>query len=393
MNELSPDEPGADEPGLDELGPETLAAQALGQEDPVAGDLVPPIHVATTFARGEDYSLPDGRSYIRDHGATQAQVEALLCQLEGGFEALSFSSGLAACTAPFHALHHGDHVLVSDTIYHGVLSWLEAFAAARGIDYDLFPAGDLVAFGAAIRPGVTRLVWLETPANPVWTVTDIAAFSGVAHQNDVLVAVDSTCATPVLSRPVEYGADIVCHSATKYLNGHSDVLAGMLVAARDSAFWQRIRAHRLLAGSVLGSMEAWLLMRGMRTLFLRVRQQSASALALAEFLAAHPAVEKVHYPGLSTDPGHAVASRQMSGGYGGMLSLLVPGGREEAIAVACRARVFKRATSLGGVESVLEHRKTSESDITSTPENLIRVSVGIERVGDLIGDFKRMLAG
>jgi cystathionine gamma-synthase len=373
--------------------PETLAAQALGEEDSSTGELVAPIHVATTFARRDDYSLPAGRSYIRDLGATQEQVEQLLCSLEGGFEALCFASGMAACTAPFHALAQGDHVLVSDTIYHGVLSWLTAFAEARGLSYDLFPAGNSDAFAAMIRPGETRMVWLETPANPVWTVTDIAAIADIAHGHGVFVAVDSTCATPVLTRPIDFGADLVCHSATKYLNGHSDVLAGMLVAARDSDFWQRIRQHRLLAGSVLGSMEAWLLMRGMRTLYLRVRQQSASALELAQWLESRDNVEKVHYPGLPGDPGHAVACRQMAGGFGGMLSFLVPGGREEAIAVACRARVFKRATSLGGVESLLEHRKTSESDITGTPDNLIRVSVGIERVEDLVDDFAHMLAG
>ena len=372
--------------------PETLAVQALGLEDPVSGALVPPVHMATTFARRDDYSLPDGRSYIRDHGATQEQVEQVIQTLEGGFDAMSFSSGLAACTAPFHALEAGDHVLVSDTIYHGVLSWLAEFAGARGLGYDLFPAGDLERFRRMIRPGTTRLVWLETPANPVWTVTDIAAFSDIAHAHDVWVAVDSTCATPVLTRPIEFGADFVCHSASKFLNGHSDVLAGMLVAAADSAYWQRIRRHRLLAGAMLGSMEAWLLLRGLRTLYLRVRQQSASALALASWLVEHPGVEQVFYPGLPRDPGHEIACRQMSGGFGGMLSILVPGGRGEAIAVTCRAKVFKRATSLGGVESVLEHRKTSESDVTSTPENLIRISAGIEDIGDLVGDLERMLA-
>ncbi len=372
--------------------PETLAVQALGLEDPVSGALVPPVHMSTTFARRDDYSLPDGRSYIRDHGATQEQVEQVIRTLEGGYDAISFSSGLAACTAPFHALDTGDHVLVSDTIYHGVLSWLAEFAGARGIEYDLFPAGDLERFAGMIRPGVTRLVWLETPANPIWTVTDIAAVSDIAHAQGIRVAVDSTCATPVLTRPIEFGADFVCHSATKYLNGHSDVLAGMLVAAADSAHWQRIRRHRLLAGSMLGSMEAWLLLRGLRTLYLRVRQQSTNALALAGWLAEHPRVERVFYPGLPLDPGHETACSQMSGGFGGMLSILVPGGRSEAVAVTCKASVFKRATSLGGVESVLEHRKTSEADVTSTPENLIRISAGIEHIDDLIGDFERMLA-
>lgn len=371
--------------------PETLAAQALGQEDRETGALVPPIHVSTTFARLSDYSLADNRSYIRDHGPTQEQVESLLCQLENGADAMSFSSGLAACTAAFHALEFGDHVVVSDTIYHGVLSWLVQFATARGLEYSLFNAGDEKQFEAAIRPGKTKLAWLETPANPTWAVTDIAAFSEIAHRHDVLVAVDSTCATPVLSQPIELGADLVCHSATKYLNGHSDVLAGMLVTAKEDALWSRIRQHRLLAGAVLGSFEAYLLMRGMRTLFVRVRKQCENALALARFADTHPGVEKVHYPGLNSDPGHRIACSQMKGGFGGMLSILVPGDRNRAIAVACKARVFKRATSLGGVESVLEHRKTSEGDLTKTPDNLIRISAGIEHGEDLIADLEQML--
>lgn len=371
--------------------PETLAAQALGEDDKETGGLVRPIHVSTTFARNQDYALPDDRSYIRDHGATQAQAEAVVCELEGGADAISFSSGMAACTAAFHALDTGDHVAVAATIYHGVLSWLEEFAAARGISYTLFESGNTHAFEQAIIPGRTKLVWLETPANPTWEVTDIASIASVASKQNIKVAVDSTCATPVLTRPITFGADLVCHSATKYLNGHSDVLAGMLVTATKDDFWNRIRRHRLLGGAMLGSLEAFLLMRGMRTLFVRVRQQCESALAIAQYLNAHPAVEHVYYPGLDTDPGHEIASRQMQGGFGGMLSILVPGGRQEAIAVANKALVFKRATSLGGVESVLEHRKTSETDATTTPENLIRISVGLEHVDDLIGDFEQML--
>ena len=371
--------------------PATLAAQSLGEEDPETGALVRPIHVSTTFARDSEYRLADDRSYIRDHGPAQSQAEDVIQALEGGEDCLLFASGLAACTAPFHVLNAGDHAVVSRVLYHGVLSWLETFAAARGISYTLFETGDLEAFEAAIQPGKTRLAWLETPANPTWAVTDIAAFSKVAHQHDLIVCVDSTCATPVLTQPLAFGADIVCHSATKYLNGHSDVLAGALVCARVNPFWERIRQHRLLGGATLGSLESYLLTRGIRTMFVRVRQQCENALEIARYLADHPGVERVHYPGLVDDPGHEVASRQMEGGFGGMLSFLVPGGREEAIAVACRARVFKRATSLGGVESVLEHRKTSENDTTDTPENLIRVSVGIEALEDLIADFAQML--
>ena len=370
---------------------QTLAVQALGWQDEQTGGVIRPIHVTTTFARNPDYSLPDDRAYLRDHGPTQAHVESVLCALEGGFEALSFASGMAACTAPFHALRQGDHALVSDTVYHGVLSWLAEFAAARGIEYDLFAAGNLEHVAQAIRPGRTRLVWLETPANPSWAITDIAAISEIAHAAGALVAVDSTVATPVLTRPIEHGADIVCHSATKYLNGHSDVMAGMLVAAKDSDYWQTIRKHRLYAGSVLSSIDAYLLLRGMRTLYLRVAEQSRSAAKIAAFLHRHKQVEAVLYPGLPSHPGHAIARRQMRGGYGGMLSFLVPGGRQAAIACIARAAIFKRATSLGGVESLLEHRKTSEPDLTATPDNLIRISTGIEAVEDLIADLAQML--
>ncbi|NKB76329.1 MAG: aminotransferase class V-fold PLP-dependent enzyme [Gammaproteobacteria bacterium] len=375
------------------LSTETRISQALGHEDTTTGAVVSPIHVSTTYARLDDYSLPDDRSYIRDHGLAQSLPEAMLCELEGGAQALSFSSGIAACTAAFHALHQGDHIAVSDTIYHGVLSWLEHFAEARGLKYTLFNASNLDEFANLIAHTPTKLVWFETPANPTWNIADIAAISEIAHQHEVIVAVDSTCATPVLCRPIEWGADLVCHSATKYLNGHSDVLAGMLVTAKDTPFWQRIKQHRLMAGPTLASLEAHLLVRGMRTLFLRVRKQCENAMALASYLESHRKVEYVCYPGLESNPGHEIAKKQMSGGYGGMLSVLIPGGREEAIAVACKARVFKRATSLGGVESLLEHRKTSESESTKTPENLIRISVGIEDINDLIQDWKQMLDG
>ena len=375
------------------LSNETQIAQALGREDPVTGAVVPPIHVSTTFARHDDYSLADGRSYIRDHGPAQSLPEAMVCKLEGGADAMSFSSGIAACTAAFHALSHGDHVAVSETIYHGVLAWLDEFAEQRGIHYTLFDPTQPDALEAIVETRKTRLVWFETPANPTWLVADIAALCDVAHRHGAMAAVDSTAATPVLTRPIEFGADLVCHSATKYLNGHSDVLAGILVTAEETSFWQRIKTHHHLAGPTLASLEAYLLARGMRTLFLRVERQCANAMALAEFLNAHPNVEYVNYPGLPGDPGHEIAKKQMSNGFGGMLSVGIPGGRQAAIDVACRAQVFKRATSLGGVESLLEHRKTSESDHTSTPENLIRVSVGIEHIDDLIADWKQMLEG
>jgi cystathionine gamma-synthase len=374
------------------LSAQTLAAQALGLEDRETGAIVVPVHVATTYARDDDYVLPDGeRNYIRDKGPGQEHVEAVITALEGGAEALSFGSGIAACTAAFHALNYGDELAVSDTIYHGVLVWLDEFARQRGLVVHSFCAGDLDDLERVLRANSCKLVWFETPANPTWAVMDIAAAADLAHHYGALLSVDSTCATPVLTQPINLGADIVAHSATKFLNGHSDVLAGLLVTAKQDALWERIRDHRAYAGAMLSARDAHMLTRGMRTLYLRVERQCENALRLAHYLEAHSKVEHVYYPGLANDPGHEVARRQMKGGFGGMLSLLIPGGREEAIAVARKARVFKRATSLGGVESLLEHRKTSESEHTKTPENLIRVSVGIESIDDLIADWEQML--
>ncbi|NQV45211.1 MAG: aminotransferase class I/II-fold pyridoxal phosphate-dependent enzyme [Rhodospirillales bacterium] len=375
------------------LKPETLAAQALGIEDETTGAIVPPIHLSTTYVRNDDYEKTQGRSYIRDQGPTQQHAEQVVAALEGGAQALSFGSGIAACTAAFHALKRGERAAVSRTIYHGVLSWLEIFAGDRGLGVDYFDAGDLAGLQSAVAGGDTRLVWLETPANPTWAITDIKAAAEIAHGAGAMVAVDSTAATPVLTRPLTLGADLVCHSATKFLNGHSDVIGGMLVTGDDqSELWSRIHQHRLYAGPVLGSFEAFLLTRGIRTLYLRVRRQCENAITIARFLETHPKVERVHYPGLQSFPGHEIAMQQMDGGFGGMLSFQVPGGRTEAIETAKRARVFKRATSLGGVESLIEHRKSSESDVTSTPENLIRVSSGIEDVDDLMADLDNMLA-
>ena len=372
---------------------ETLAAQALGIEDQETGAIVPPIHTATTYARDENYNKPQDRSYIRSGGPTQQHAEQIINALEGGQDALCFASGIAACVAPFHAMRPGDGIAVSRTIYHGVLTWLETFGADHGLHIDYYDTGNLNQLAETLARGDTRLVWLETPANPMWTVTDIAAAAEMAHAAGALLAVDSTAATPVLTRPIELGADIVCHSATKFLNGHSDVLAGVLVSAdKENALWSRIREHRTFAGPVLGSFESYLLTRGMRTLFLRVPKQSENALILARYLDTHPNVEVVHYPGLQSFPGHEIATRQMQGGFGGMLSFQVVGGRQQAIDVARHAAVFKRATSLGGVESLLEHRKSSESDVTRTPENLIRVSTGIENPDDLIADLENILA-
>ena len=335
--------------------------------------------------------LRDGRAYTRADNPTYDPAEQLLTVLEDGAGCILFASGNAAATAVFQALLPGDHVLVSRILYWGIRKWLAEFAVSWGLDVEFVDVTDLQALQAAIRPGVTRLLWLETPANPTWEITDIAAVADIAHAAQVCVAVDNTVPTPVLTRPLELGADLVVHSATKYLNGHSDVLAGAVVTARLDPLWERIRSWRRNAGAMLGPFEAWLLQRGMRTLFVRVRRASETALTLAQELEGHPALKAVLYPGLPSHPGHDIAARQMRGGFGGMLSIRVAGDAEQALAVAAAARVFKRATSLGGVESLIEHRLSTEGPSSPVPADLLRLSVGLETPADLLVDLTAAL--
>jgi cystathionine gamma-synthase len=277
-------------------------------------------------------------------------------------------------------------------LYWGMRQWLLEFGRAGGLEIDFVDMADLGQLAAAMKPGRTRLVWVETPANPSWTVTDIAAAATIAHGAGARLAVDNTVPTPVLCRPLALGADLVMHAATKYLNGHSDVLCGALVTSRTDDFWQRLVDLRAQAGAVPGPFEAWLLLRGMRTLYLRVRQSSASAAAIAERFAGHEKLRSVLYPGLASDAGHAVAARQMADGFGGMLSIRLAGGREAALDVAARVRLWTRATSLGGVESLIEHRASVEGAHSTAPDDLLRLSVGIEAAEDLIADLEQALA-
>lgn len=371
--------------------PASLAAQAMGWIDPVTRAVVPPIHMASTYLRDEDNGYSSGRIYARADNPTFDQAEATLAALEGGSKALVFSSGMSAATACFLALAPGDHVVVPKVMYWSLRNWLATFATHWGLEVDFVDADRTDALAAAVRPGMTKLVWIETPANPTWCVTDIAAAADIAHRAGALLGVDSTVATPVLTRPIEFGADIVMHSATKYLNGHSDIIAGALVGARDDAHWAKLRAIRAQLGTILGQTEAWLLMRGMRTLFPRVEWACRSAQTLSERLAAHPMVAEVLYPGLPTFAGHAVSRRQMAGGFGGMLSVRVKGGERAAIAAAARVALWKRATSLGGVESLIEHRASIEGPGTPCPPDLLRLSVGVEDCGDLFNDLDQAL--
>jgi cystathionine gamma-synthase len=371
--------------------PASLAAQAMGWVDPVTKAVVPPIHMASTYLRDEDNAYRSGRIYARADNPTFDQAEATLAALEGGVKALIFSSGMSAASACFLALSPGDHVVASRVMYWALRNWLTTFATHWGLKVDFVDADRTDEVALAVKPHATKLVWIETPANPTWCVADISAIAEVTHRAGALLGVDSTVATPVLTRPIEHGADIVMHSATKYLNGHSDIIAGALVGARDDAYWEKLRAIRAQLGTILGQTEAWLLTRGMRTLFPRVAWACRSAQTLAERFAAHPMVAEILYPGLPSFAGHAVAARQMKGGFGGMLSVRVKGGERAAIATAARVQLWKRATSLGGVESLIEHRASIEGPGTPCPPDLLRLSVGVEDANDLFDDLDQAL--
>jgi cystathionine gamma-synthase len=373
------------------LSPETLSAQALGRIDPVTRGLTPAIHPGTTFQRDLDGGYSSGRGYTRPHNPTYDEPEELLAILEGGSDCLLFASGMAAATAIFQSLLPGDHVVAPRVMYWALRKWLVDFAVSWGLEVEFVDTSSLDALKAAIRPGSTQLTWLETPANPTWEITDIAAAVDITHAVGARVVVDSTVASPVLTRPIELGADLVVHSASKYLNGHSDVLAGAVITSKEDAFWQRVRAWQRDGGAMLGPFEAWLLQRGLRTLFLRVSRSSQSAMAIAQHFVGHPRVSQVLYPGLPEHSGHSVAAKQMNGGFGGMLSLRIRGGEAAAMEAASGVSVIKRATSLGGTESLIEHRASIEGPASPVPADLLRLSIGLESVDDLITDLELAL--
>lgn len=367
--------------------PATIAAHAAGALDAQSGGVVPALQPSTTFIRDEDYALvrPDN-IYSRDNSDNLRQAEEVLRQLEGASETLLFPSGMAAIAAVFRTLPNGATAVLQSGIYWGTTAWIREFCARREITLIEVDATDLQTTCASTP---ADLVFIETPSNPWLKSVDIGA---VKAATSGLLVVDATAATPILTRALDFGADIVMHSATKGINGHSDVLAGVL-SAKDVELrqWAMIRDDRKMAGAILGPFEAWLLTRAMRTLPLRVERMSQNAQALAEHLMAHDAVENVFYPGLAHHTGHDVAQKQMTGGYGSLLSVLVKGDRERALQVTGKLHLFLRATSLGGVESLVEHRHTIEPH-TGIPENLIRVSVGIEHIDDLKRDWDQALA-
>ncbi|MGH1445164.1 MAG: trans-sulfuration enzyme family protein [Cognatishimia sp.] len=373
-----------------DVKPATWAAHAGGATDPNSAGIVPAIQPATTFLRDADYELINSDNlYLRPHNECVRHVERMVAQLEGAAETLVFPSGMAAIAAAFRWVPNGGRVIVQQGIYWGTTKWIREFCARRQITLNEVELRDLNTLAEACATSAD-LVFIETPSNP-WLVTvDVAEAARLAHAAGAVLVVDNTAGTPVLSQPLGLGADIVMHSATKAMNGHSDVLGGVLSTKQETPVWEAIRTDRADAGAVMGPFEAWLLLRGLRTLPLRVERMSENAMRIARHLADHPAVEDVFYPGLETHQGHEIAKRQMQGGYGGLLSVLVKGDKENALRVTGRLELFLRATSLGGVESLVEHRFSVESH-TGLPENLLRLSVGIEDVGDLIADLDQAL--
>ncbi len=369
---------------------ETLAIHAGQDIDPATGSVIPPIYLSTTFERAADGTFPQSYMYTRNANPNRTILERCLSALEDGVECAAFGSGLAATMSIFQALRPGDHVVAPDDAYHGVSRLLREIMARWGLTYTAVDMTDLGAVRAALQPQ-TRLIWIETPSNPRLKVADIEAIAGIAHDVGALCVVDNTWATPVQQRPLELGADLVLHATTKYLGGHSDVLGGAVVTRELSPIFEQVRFLQANGGAVPSPFDCWLLLRGIQTLAYRVRAHAENAMRVARFLASHPRIERVHYPGLETHPGHAVATRQMRG-FGGMLSIEVHGGEGAAMAVAGRLQIFTRATSLGGIESLIEHRASIEGPESKTPPSLLRVSVGLEHPDDLIADLEQALA-
>jgi cystathionine gamma-synthase len=369
---------------------ETKAIHAGGDPDDATGAIAPPIHLSTTFARSASDGQPvHGYSYIRDHNPTQTRLEEALAAIESGEAALAFGSGMAAAAAIFQSVPAGSHVLLPEDGYYAVRTIASDFFPRWEITHDFVAMHDAGAVAAAMREN-TRAVWCETPSNPLMRIVDLRSLSEAAHRRGAIVIADNTFATPALQRPIELGADVVLNATTKYLGGHSDVQGGSLTFRSRDEWYDRAEHVRTITGGVASPFNSWLVLRGIRSLAARMRVHCENGRAVAEMLASNGNVEAVHYPGLQSHPGHDVAKRQMSD-FGGMLSFLVKGGREAALRVTARVRVFARATSLGGVESLIEHRASSEGPGSRTTENLLRVSVGLEHKDDLVQDLLQAL--
>ena len=368
---------------------ETLAVHAGHPIDPATGAVAPPIYLSTTVERQADGSYPQGYNYIRDNNPNREALEQCLCELEGGVAAAAFSSGSAATMSVFQALLPGDHVIAPLDAYSGTSSLLREIFVPWNLSVTFVDMTNPRDVEQAIHPN-TRLIWLETPSNPMLKITDIGKIADIAHQANALCVCDNTWATPIGQSPLNNGADLVVHSTTKYLGGHSDVMGGAVITKVEDDFFHTIRKIQKTGGAIASPFDAWLVLRGIQTLPYRMRAHSENALKVATFLTHHPKVEAVHYPGLQQHPGHEIAVSQMHL-FGGMLSFQVKGGKETAFSVAAKVKIFTRATSLGGVESLIEHRASIEGSSTKTPDNLLRVSVGLEHPDDLIADLTQAL--
>lgn len=371
------------------MKPETLAIHAGNLSKSANNDVTTPIHLSTTFLRDEDGGYSGGHMYSRVSNPNRSALEHTLSELEKGIEACAFSSGNTAGMALFQALKPGSHIIAPDDMYWGFKKQLQTiFADTLEIDFiDLTQTAHISNY---IKSN-TVLIWVETPSNPLLKITDIIAISKIAKQHGITLACDSTFASPCLQNPIALGADIVMHSSTKYIGGHSDVLGGVLITAEKTELWDKIRNIQQVGGAVPAPFDCFLLLRSIKTLAYRMEGHCKNGLALATYLVKHPAVAEVFYPGLTQHPQHEIAKSQMSG-YGGMLSILVKGGGEEAKKVVNKAKLFAQATSLGGVESLIEHRASVEGPDTKTPQNLIRISVGLEHIDDLIDDINQALS-
>jgi cystathionine gamma-synthase len=367
---------------------ETLAVHAGHRIDPSTGAVAPPIHLSTTFERDVEGTYSRGFMYTRNDNPNRKALEEGAAALEGGAGAAAFASGTGATMSIFQALNPGDHVLADEDAYYGTTRLLREIFLRWGLEADFVDMRDLAAVKKAIRPK-TKLAWMETPSNPLLKIVDLEAVAKIVHGAGALCVCDNTWA-PIIQRPFDLGADFIMHSTTKYFGGHCDVLGGILVAKKDDELVQRIRSIQYEGGGVPSPFDCWLILRGMRTLPWRMRAHCENAAKVAEFLAQHSKVERVHYPGLTKHPGHEIAKKQMSM-FGGMLSVEVKGGRDAAMKVANRTKIFTRATSLGAVESFVEHRASIEGAGTKSPEGLLRLSIGLENADDLIDDLNQAL--
>jgi cystathionine gamma-synthase len=369
---------------------ETLAVHAGHGVDPATGAVAPPIHLSTTFERAADGSYPHGWIYARNHNPNRDGLEAALAALEGGAACAAFASGLAAVTAVLQGLAPGDHVVAPSDIYHGTANVLKHLFAKWRVEASFVDMTSADALAEAMRPQ-TRLVWIETPSNPLLRCVDIEHAAALAHRAGARAVCDNTFASPALQSPLALGCDLVVHATTKYLGGRSDVMGGAVVARVDDAAFADVRTAQLYGGAIPSPFDCWLVMRSLPTLPARMQAHCANARRVAEFLQSHARVEAVHYPGLESSPFHALARRQMRD-FGGMLSFEVKGGKDAAMAVAAAVEIFTRATSLGGVESLIEHRASIEGPESRTPQGLLRVSIGLEHPDDLIDDLAQALA-